>query len=94
MLLGNKIAGVGFYRLAEDSYIPAYRAYILRDKTAASLMAKVVFSDATGVAQVEMPTNAKATGVYGIAGDKRSKMVRGINIVRMSDGSVRKLLVK
>ena len=57
-------------------------------------MAKVVFSDATGVAQVEMPTNAKATGVYGIAGDKRSKMVRGINIVRMSDGSVRKLLVK
>lgn len=41
-----------------------------------------------------MPTNAKATGVYGIAGDKRSKMVRGINIVRMSDGSVRKLLVK
>ena len=94
MLLGNKTAGVGFYRLAEDSYIPAYRAYILRDKTAASLMAKVVFSDATGVAQVEMPTNAKATGVYGIAGDKRSKMVRGINIVRMSDGSVRKLLVK
>ena len=53
-----------------------------------------VFSDATGVAQVEMPTNAKATGVYGIAGDKRSKMVRGINILKLTNGKTVKVMNK
>lgn len=98
MLLGNKQQGVGFYRLDASSYIPAYRAYILRDKQSAASEdaehAKLSFDETSGVKQAPMASDAIATGFYGTAGEKRSQLERGLNIVRMSDGTVRKVMVK
>ncbi len=98
MLLGNKQQGVGFYRLDASSYIPAYRAYILRDKQAVASgdaeLAKFAFDETTGVKQTPTATDATATHFYGVAGEKRSQLERGLNIVRMSDGTVRKVMVK
>ena len=51
--------------------------------------------EATAVKQVE-GTNAEATivGIYSLGGARQSQLQRGMNIVRMSDGSVKKVLVK
>lgn len=38
--------------------------------------------------------NANVTAIYGINGVRNSKLTKGINIVKMSDGTVKKILVK
>ena len=47
-----------------------------------------------GISAGTVDQNAKVAAVYTLGGQRVNSMVRGINIVRMSDGSVRKLLVK
>lgn len=39
-------------------------------------------------------TNAEASAIYGIDGTQHQSLQRGLNIVRMDDGSVKKLFVK
>ena len=94
MLLDDKTDGVAFYTLASDSFIPAYSAYILRSYDANDNVAKLEFDTPTGISTPQSAADATPTAFYGIAGDKRNHMVRGINIVRMSDGTVRKVIVK
>ena len=48
----------------------------------------------TGIASLSDDTNASATQVYSIDGRRLLSTQRGINIVRMSDGSVRKIMKK
>ncbi len=38
--------------------------------------------------------NANVTAIYGINGVRNAKLTKGINIVKMSDGTVKKVLVK
>lgn len=98
MLLGNKDQGVGFYRLSASSYIPAYRAYIVRDRQSTTSdeaeHAKLAFDESTGVKQTQKAGDNTAVLFYSVAGEKRKRLLRGLNIVRMSDGSVRKVMVK
>ncbi len=97
MLLGNKSQGVGFYRLASDSYIPTFRAYILRDKTAGTdskEYAAFDFETETSIDAINNASTASVKAVFGINGERRAKLERGINMVKMTDGSVRKVLVK
>ena len=94
MLLGNKDNVVAFYALDATSYIPAFRAYLLLDKTAASKMASFEFDQTDGINRTDVVKDLSVTGYYGVSGEKRARLERGINLVRMSDGSVRKVLVK
>lgn len=97
MLLGNKSQGLGFYRLASDSYIPAFRAYILRDKNISGegkQYAGLDFDIETAIDAISNSSAASVKAVFGINGEQRANMRRGINLVKMSDGSVRKVLVK
>ncbi len=96
MLLGNKSKGVGFYRLASDSYIPAFRAYILRDKATSADVdySSFDFTDLTGIDGIKTDTPATVTAIYGLSGECRSTLTRGVNVVKMSDGSVKKIIVK
>ncbi len=43
---------------------------------------------------IHSESNVKAEAVYGIDGIRRSTTARGINIQRMSDGSVRKVIIR
>ncbi len=97
MLLGNKSLGVGFYRLAADSYIPAFRAYILRDKSTSAesnQYAMFDFNHETAISDITNAAGASVKGIFGINGEQRATLQRGINVVKMTDGSVRKVLVK
>ena len=97
MLLGNKSQGVGFYRLASDSYIPAFRAYILRDKNTcadSNQYAVFDFNGETSINGIDNASGAMVKAVFGINGEQRAKLQRGINVVKMTDGSVKKVIVK
>ncbi len=96
MLLGNKSKGVGFYRLDASSYIPAYRAYILRGKTTSADQeyAAFNFGDPTAIEGTKTDADATVTAIYGISGERRNALSSGVNVVKMSDGSVKKIIVK
>lgn len=100
--LGNKSAGVGFYFIDETSYIPAYRAFLKLAKTDNSAEhtanARVAFTfggETTGIGDATQPAaDAQPAAVYGVSGALRSQLERGLNIVKMSDGTVRKVWAK
>lgn len=96
LLLGNENRGVGFYVLKKTSYIPACRAYIqvAHGESTNNSYAAFDFNGESAINGVNTTTDAKVVAVYGLSGEKRNAMQHGINIVKMSDGTVKKVLVK
>lgn len=99
MMLSKQDGIVGFYRLNNKStnYIPDHCAYILRSKSGSvspANFASFDFGGSTAISGVYDSANAKVVAVYGVNGELRSTMQHGLNIVKMSDGTVKKVLVK
>lgn len=96
--LGNKQPhGLGFYNLSASSNIPANCAYLVLGKNDVAQIKRVsfIFNDTpTSVGNAATSADAHVTAVYGVSGEQRASLRRGINIVRMSDGTVRKVAVK
>ena len=96
-VLAKKDRGLGFYNLAANNAIRHNCAYIVIEPEKVTQIKRVsfLFDDMpTAIDKAETAINANATAVYGVAGEQRSALRRGINIVRMSDGTVRKVAVK
>ena len=96
-VLAKKDRGLGFYNLAANNAIKHNCAYIVIEPEKVTQIKRVsfLFDDMpTAIDKAEAAINANATAVYGVAGEQRSALRRGINIVRMSDGTVRKVAVK
>ncbi|MDD5812813.1 MAG: hypothetical protein PUD32_01090 [Bacteroidales bacterium] len=96
-VLAKKDRGLGFYNLAANNAIKHNCAYIVIEPEKVTQIKRVsfLFDDMpTAIDKAEAAINANATTVYGVAGEQRSALRRGINIVRMSDGTVRKVAVK
>ena len=96
-VLAKKDRGLGFYNLAANNAIRHNCAYIVIEPEKVTQIKRVsfLFDDMpTAIDKAETAINANATAVYGVAGELRSALRRGINIVRMSDGTVRKVAVK
>ena len=86
-----------FYRAANNSNtLKAFRAY-LQPKGGANIKA-VGYSfddvDATFIEGVESAETALPVAVYGADGALRAGLQKGLNIVKMSDGKVKKVFVK
>lgn len=97
--LANKSQGLGFYNLNSGQNIAANCAYIVLKPQEVTQVKRVAFifdgeDIPTAIDKAEAAINANAAAVYGVAGEQRSALRRGINIVRMSDGTVRKVAVK
>lgn len=58
-----------------------------------SVKVKSVYADPTGIADLEADRNAKAVGFYGANGAKMSAPQKGLNIVKMSNGKTKKVVV-
>ena len=96
-VLAKKSQGLGFYNLAANNAIKHNCAYIVIEPEKVTQIKRVsfLFDDTpTAIDKAETAINADATAVYGVAGEQRSALRRGINIVRMSGGTVRKVAVK
>lgn len=48
----------------------------------------------TGINEIGSTTDAKVSEIYGANGARKSQLTKGLNIVKMSDGTVKKVLVK
>lgn len=48
----------------------------------------------TGINQINTASEVKATEIYSVNGARKSQLTKGLNIVKMSDGTVKKVLVK
>lgn len=58
------------------------------------IVIRFVCDESTGIVSTDAPADVKVTARYDLNGRKLDKAVRGINIERLSDGTVRKVVVK
>lgn len=74
-------------------YVPkgTYDAY---KSSEFSYFEKIVEFDATGIDKVTTSTNAKEVSRYSANGQRLSAPAKGLNIVKYSDGSVKKVVVQ
>ena len=49
---------------------------------------------ATAINTLEALTSGNFEGIYNAAGTKLNRMEKGVNIIRMNDGSTRKVMIK
>lgn len=78
---GSKILGYAFY--ADDFYDETSGAYFLT---------YIIDQDSTGSAVGELGSSSSLGTIYSLDGVRQSEMKNGLNIVRMADGSVRKVI--
>ena len=66
-----------------------------KDKLEDAIKAAEDFINATtGINEIGSTTDAKVSEIYGVNGARKSQLTKGLNIVKMSDGTVKKVLVK
>lgn len=66
-----------------------------KDKLKAAIKAAEDFiKTTTGINEIGSTTDAKVSEIYGVNGARKSQLTKGLNIVKMSDGTVKKVLVK
>lgn len=64
-------------------------------KLKAAIKAAEDFINATtGINEIGSTKDAKVSEIYGVNGARKSQLTKGLNIVKMSDGTVKKVLVK
>ena len=93
-VLQKKEDVVAFYKVAEGKQpnVGANRAYLTAPAEARALYFS--FDDeATGIDAIKALTSGKTT-IYNAAGAVVPSLQKGLNIIKMSDGSIRKVMVK
>lgn len=89
----NYIDGkTAFYIVRSEIAVAKNRCY-LTAQAAASAKLNFSFGNATAIAP-EFSTNATVSAIYNAAGARISAAQKGMNIIKYSDGSVKKILVK
>lgn len=93
-VLQNHDGNVAFYEVVDvQPKVGAFRAY-LKNQVSGSKKMIINFGTATAIMDVESGLVEKAEAVYGIDGTVQNGIKRGYNVLRMKDGSVRKLFNK
>ena len=97
-VLQKKDGTLAFYKVADGSQpnIPAFRAYLTVDPSAAKgNMMRINFEETTGISDMQNNETILTPAMkYNMAGQSVKHMKKGVQIQRMSDGSVRKVMVK
>lgn len=98
-LLQKKSGVVGFYRYVGDAAnATQYRAFLNGNKLSNGLRSACYFpgtsiDDTTNIEAALPGKNATPSGIYDVQGRRIEQLQKGINILRMEDGSVKKVLV-
>ena len=83
-----------FYHAVNDkNSIKGYRAYLQLPAGSSAKAIEFTFDgETTAIADIVEAGNVKE--VYDIQGKRHNRMVRGVNIVRMADGTIKKVVTK
>lgn len=96
ILQNQSTYGLGFYKTTDDRSARQYRAYLT--KAAGASMSTFLFPDMEkgGQTAIDCLTHEDATpvAIYTLGGVQVRSLQKGVNIIRMSDNSVKKVLVK
>lgn len=93
-VLQNGASGVAFYQVNTSEATPsvgAYRCYLTTGSGARALY--INFDEATAVKTIKALTSGKNT-IYNAAGAEVPSLQKGLNIIKTSDGTIRKVMVK
>ena len=80
-----------FYKVVDPITVPAYRAYL---NTTGEVKAFYLGGDATAINTLEVLTSGAYEGIYSVDGVKLNRIEKGVNILKMADGTTRKVIVK
>ena len=91
-----------FYHATSEDVAPTmtpFTAYLTDDASNQANVNRLIFdfedNDVTGIEQVEAAAKAATVvEIYDLSGRKVSAPVKGINLMKMSDGTVKKVIVK
>lgn len=86
---------VGFFILDEAVTIPAYKAFFTIERTNENAARCNMFSlngNITGISHTTTQHPTSVLAIYNAASKQQSALVKGLNIVKMSDGSVKKIM--
>lgn len=96
-VLQTQTAGTAFYKVENDGVqkVTPFTAYLTIPAEAGvnARMLAIDFEDATAVS-VAVAEEADVVAIYDMQGRKVDAPVKGVNLVKLSDGSVKKLIVK
>ena len=83
-----------FYKVSADAAItvPAYRAYLT--VSGSDVKSFNLGDDTTGISALEALTNNAFEAIYSADGVKLNRIEKGVNILKMSDGTTRKVILK
>ncbi len=88
--------GVAFYLVnGTQPTVNPFRAYFTDDSSVKAV--NVIFDDedeTTAISTVDGGTPTEGAEVYSLSGVRQQSLQKGVNIVRMKDGSVKKVFVK
>lgn len=93
----QNIDGVtGFYKVVDAiPTVKANRCYItLPTSSSAKMLSFATEEEETAINAINALTSGKIETIYNASGVRQSSLQKGMNIVKMSDGSVQKILVK
>ena len=89
-------SGIGFYKAGSNVIIGQCHAYLPASAvpSEAKALRFIIADDANAITAMESDADATVVGRYTLNGTQIQTPQQGINILKMSDGTVRKVLVK
>lgn len=80
-ILANKTNGVGFYKLADGSVLPAGKAYLQIHASAPEFLGFDFGMETTGISNVELAKQNAGNAIYNLNGQRVNKTAKGLYIV-------------
>jgi hypothetical protein len=74
--------------------VPAFRAYFTADASAEANLRLGFGDEATAIEKLTGKNGVEVEAVYSVSGASQPALQKGINLVKFSDGSVKKVIVK
>lgn len=92
----QNIDGVtGFYKVVDTvPTVKANRCYITLPTSSSAKMLGFTTEEETAINAINALTSGKIETIYNASGVRQPSLQKGMNIVKMSDGSIQKILVK
>lgn len=93
-VLNTKEGIQAFYQITDDAQGKLNRCYLKGPAVGAAERLTISFGEETLIEAIKQAEAGNVSEYYSVSGSKVQAPVKGINIVKMSDGTTRKIIVK
>lgn len=101
-VLAADYPGKNIYAISNNQFVqglnsitvPAFRAYFTADASAEANLRLGFGDEATAIEKLTGKNGVEVEAVYSVSGASQPALQKGINLVKFSDGSVKKVIVK